>query len=399
VTVASGGSTTAGGLYVPQTREQFQYDADGNLKTDGRWTYTWDAENRLTAMSVNTGMGPLYQLTFTYDAKGRRIQKSMTTNNATFVTQNFIYDGWNPIAILNPQSSILESFVWGSDLSGQTGSALNGAGGVGGLLEVSYRGTVTTNCFPAFDGNGNVAALVNAADGTVVANYEYGPFGEVIRQTGPMAKTNPVRFSTKYQDDESDLIYYGWRYYNATTGRWHCRDPLSELGGRNLYGFIFNDPVNKFDKDGRLVVVDDAAILAAVGAMLACAAAEEYIQSPAGQESIRDIANAANSIADAIAEGIEEAMKRCKRCLRRNKECLPCNPGVGSIAYRVDLPPSPPHNGVETPHSHMHVLVQRAATSLVEPCICEWIQIPMDPIPGILTPNPLPPVSGGGFAP
>ena len=39
----------------------------------------------------------------------------------------------------------------------------------------------------------------------ISAKYNYGPFGEVIRQTGPMAKANPIRFSTKYQDDESDL--------------------------------------------------------------------------------------------------------------------------------------------------------------------------------------------------
>jgi hypothetical protein len=43
--------------------------------------------------------------------------------------------------------------------------------------------------------------------GTSLASHEYGPFGGVIRQTGSMAKANPFRFSTKYQDDESDLIY------------------------------------------------------------------------------------------------------------------------------------------------------------------------------------------------
>jgi RHS repeat-associated protein len=75
-----------------------------------------------------------------------------------------------------------------------------------------------------------VTALVNAGDGTVVGNYEYGPFGEVIRSTGPMAKVNPIRFSTKYQDDESDLLYYGYRYYKASTGTWVSRDPVSELG-------------------------------------------------------------------------------------------------------------------------------------------------------------------------
>ena len=47
-------------------------------------------------------------------------------------------------------------------------------------------------------------------DGAISAQYVYGPFGEVLRATGPMAKVNPFRFSTKYQDDETDLLYYGY---------------------------------------------------------------------------------------------------------------------------------------------------------------------------------------------
>jgi RHS repeat-associated protein len=66
--------------------------------------------------------------------------------------------------------------------------------------------------------------------------YRYGPFGEVIRATGPMAKLNPFRFSTKYQDDETDFLCFGFRYYNPSTGRWLSRDPAEEEeGGFNLY--------------------------------------------------------------------------------------------------------------------------------------------------------------------
>ena len=81
-----------------------------------------------------------------------------------------------------------------------------------------------------------------------------GPFGEVVRATGPMAKANPFRFSTKYQDDETDLLYYGYRYYSASMGRWNSRDPLAEVGGRNIYCFVANAPVISFDKDGRLTI-------------------------------------------------------------------------------------------------------------------------------------------------
>lgn len=191
-------------------------------------------------MTVNTNVGPQYQLTFAYDAQGRRIQKLVSSNSVAVYTNRFLFDGWNLVAVLNPSSSLVDSFMWGSDLSGSQ----QGAGGVGGLLEVSYSGT---NCFVTYDGNGNVAALVNAADGTTVANYEYGAFGEPIRMTGAMAKVNPFRFSTKCDDDESDLLYYGHRYYKPSTGTWPNRDPQQERGGLNLYGFIGNNSENIFD--------------------------------------------------------------------------------------------------------------------------------------------------------
>ena len=41
-----------------------------------------------------------------------------------------------------------------------------------------------------------------------------------------MAKVNPFMFSTKFYDWETGLYYYGYRYYNPSTGRWLSRDPL-----------------------------------------------------------------------------------------------------------------------------------------------------------------------------
>jgi RHS repeat-associated protein len=53
----------------------------------------------------------------------------------------------------------------------------------------------------------------------ISANCNYGPFGEVIRATGPMAKVNPFMFATKYYDWETGLYYYGHRYYNPNTNK------------------------------------------------------------------------------------------------------------------------------------------------------------------------------------
>jgi RHS repeat-associated protein len=256
VTVVGSGETNTGHIYVPETPESYTYDADGNLLSDGRWNYTWDGENRLISITSLSGAptGSQLQLAFAYDYQGRRIQKAVSTNSGggsfSVYTNVFAYDGWNLLAEVGTSGSLVRGYLWGTDLSG----SLRGAGGVGGLLEVSYYGTTTTNCFVAHDGNGNVSALFNAADGTILANYEYGPFGELIRATGSMAKLNPFKFSTKNQDEETQLLYYGRRYYNPSIGRWLSRDPIEEKGGMNLYGFVNNKVPNYVDALGYLDV-------------------------------------------------------------------------------------------------------------------------------------------------
>ncbi|MCL5096851.1 MAG: RHS repeat-associated core domain-containing protein, partial [Candidatus Omnitrophica bacterium] len=261
-TVYGGNSSNVyGKVFLPKTPEVYTHDLDGNLTSDGRWNYVWDAENRLVRMESLASAPPVFRrrLEFEYDWRGRRIKKTVT-NLGTWdaIPMKFLYDGWNPLAELNAYDTLYRSYLWGLDLSGTP----QGAGGVGGLL------SVLGNNFVAYDGNGNVAALVSAADGTVSAQYEYGPFGEVIRVTGPMGKINPIRFSTKYADDESDFLYYGYRYYNPSTGRWLRRDPLSDeaffrryAGSKSrseriqlrakaletVYVFVSNKPADKYD--------------------------------------------------------------------------------------------------------------------------------------------------------
>lgn len=46
------------------------------------------------------------------------------------------------------------------------------------------------------------------------------------------------------------VVYYGYRYYDPATGRWPSRDPIEEIGGVNLYGFVGNDGVNVLDRLG-----------------------------------------------------------------------------------------------------------------------------------------------------
>jgi RHS repeat-associated protein len=152
------------------------------------------------------------------------------------------------VAELNGAGTLVREYVWGTDLSG----SWQGAGGVGGLLWVleAPTGPSITAHYAAYDGNGNVMGLVNATDGTWSARYEYGPFGEVVRATGTMAAANPFRWSTKIQDEDSGLNYYGYRYYSAAVGRWLGRDLIGEWGGVNLICYTSNRPIFHIDPLG-----------------------------------------------------------------------------------------------------------------------------------------------------
>jgi RHS repeat-associated protein len=103
-----------------------------------------------------------------------------------------------------------------------------------------------------FDGNGNVVGLINSADGSIAACYEYSPFGEFLRcqVNDSVVQDQPFRFSTKFYDAETGLYNFGLRYYAPSQGRFLGRDPSSEQGGLNLYAFCLNDALNHWDHLG-----------------------------------------------------------------------------------------------------------------------------------------------------
>jgi RHS repeat-associated protein len=246
---------SSGWLYTPSGVVSRTHDDDGNLINDGRWEYSWDGENRLiqmetTAAAYSNGV-PRQRLTFVYDSGSRRVAKTLEQHDGTdwvMVREvRYLYNGWDLLAEVSMGSLSLErAFVWGLDIAGSR----TATGGVGGLLAVhNTEGPL----YPYYDANGNVMGLLDTT-GTLAAEYEYSPFGQVIRTTGPAANAQPYRFSTKYQDTWTGLLYYGFRYYDPETGRWLNRDPIEEEGGLNLYGFVGNDPVNEVDLLGLAII-------------------------------------------------------------------------------------------------------------------------------------------------
>ncbi len=187
VTVTSPGEpTVTGNLFVPRTPEVFTHDLDGNLTSDGRWTYSWDAENRLIRVQSrsDTPQGSWRRVEWTYDALGRRIRQTtwswllqsnlwMVTEDLKFLSDPLLFG--RHVVDLNASNNVpVRTYVWGLDLS----LTLEGAGGVGGLLWVTLHagsGPTAGTHFCAYDGNGNIVALSAAPDGSATARYEYGP--------------------------------------------------------------------------------------------------------------------------------------------------------------------------------------------------------------------------------
>ena len=165
-------------------------------------------------------------------------------------TSTTSYDDWNLVHEIRVSGSYQTSHVdyfWGPDLSG----TLQGAGGVGGLVAVSIDGDFY---FPGYDNNGNVVGYWDES-GSLVAEYAYDAFGNTISSSGSMASVFPHRFSTKCYDAETDLYYYGYRYYSPNLGRWISRDPIEEAGGLNLIDICGNNPLSQVDPLGNKVMI------------------------------------------------------------------------------------------------------------------------------------------------
>jgi RHS repeat-associated protein len=215
-------STDADNAYTAVNAANLTYDGNHNLTYDGINTLSYDVENRLI-QAQNTLSGTSQ---YSYDPMGHRKQKVVAG-----VTTQFVLAGTGEIA----------------DYSGA------GAGtpqvltvrGVGGSPVASIAVSSGTVAYYHQDTLGSTVALTQQGTSGVAETFTYSEFGVPAGGSGAQYLYAGYRY-----DAETGLNYTGMRSYSPQLGRFLQTDPIGISGGRNLYGYVGNDPINQIDPYG-----------------------------------------------------------------------------------------------------------------------------------------------------
>lgn len=156
----------------------------------------------------------------------------------------FLYDGQNEIGSFDEYFNQKELRILSDTNKAEIGSAIS--------FEID--GYIYA---PIYDISGNVVSLIY--NSSLYEHYRYSSFGErkIFSGSGyekeKSSINNPWQFSSKRIDEETNLIYYGRRYYDPILGRWSTPDPQGFADGPNLYAFLLNDPLIRIDLYGLML--------------------------------------------------------------------------------------------------------------------------------------------------
>ncbi len=204
------------------------YDLAGNQLSDGSYAMAWDAESRMkSGAGVNyTGV---YPERGRGDGDGRRTKKS----------SGKLY--WYSIS-----GDVLAE----SDLAGTISDEFIFFGG----KRIARRASSGNVFYYLGDHLGTSRVIVQGGQNTACYESDYEPFGKerIVTDTCPQS----YKFTGKERDTESNLDYFGARYYAATQGRFLSPDPLlttmrpQRPQTLNRYSYVLNNPLRFIDPDG-----------------------------------------------------------------------------------------------------------------------------------------------------
>lgn len=224
--------------YQPDARDRYlaidgttrTHDRAGNLLSDGRFEYRYDAWHRLCRV-IDPSAGDVVR--YHHDPLGRRFIEESPGAPALAIA----HDGLDRIADYRDSTCVAQYVHIGLD----TPLHLANAGS-----EWWYH----------TDLQRSVRALTDEA-GTVAASYRFDLFGNLLDETGPALAppvldlaAQPFGFGARPYDPSTALYDQRARSYDPATGRFLQRDPAGPVDGTNLYTYATNHPLAFTDPTG-----------------------------------------------------------------------------------------------------------------------------------------------------
>ncbi len=205
----------------------FTYNALGQptqiATPQGNWGFSHDVYGNL--LNVSTPAGD--SIDYIVDPLHRRIGRKV--NGAT--THLWVYkDQINPVAELYPSGAVKYHFTYAEQ--GHVPSLMRHYDEAGNLLN-EYR-YIT-------DHLGSVLMLIDIESNAIVQAIEYDAWGNVLSDTNPGFQ--PFYYAGGVYDQTTKLTKFGYRDYQAETGRFVQSDPIGLVGGLNTYVYAGNSPL------------------------------------------------------------------------------------------------------------------------------------------------------------
>ncbi len=259
------------------------HDAAGNLVYDGLYAYTYDAWNRLTAVTkaFRDTHGQIQHgstvAVMAYDGLDRRITKILKNSASFNATNRYYYDGPSVIETRNGDNQVVSHHLWGH-IAGRYVDDLVQLTVNADPIVASLPDSPVHNDFDRYyalqDANFNVLGLVNS-DGALIERYSYSPYGErkvcvePVADSSPLSTTNvdtgrSVRISKLNEfghqglmhDQTIGLVYNRARMLHPRLARFMQRDPLGYVDGSNLYQYELGNPITRLDPLGTNIFED-----------------------------------------------------------------------------------------------------------------------------------------------
>jgi len=257
---------------TPAATTNATYDSQDRMLSQGPCTYAYQTNGELASKTCGTA-----KTTYIYDALGNLTKVSLPDGKII----EYVIDARNRRVGKKVNGTLVQGWLYSGQL--QIAAELDGAGQVGSRFVYGSRSNVPDNFTRAgityrilSNHLGSPVLVINTVDGTVAQRIHYDEFGNVTGETGTALQ--PFGFAGGLLDRDTALTRFGGRDYDAQAGRWTAKDPiLFEGGDPNLYGYVFNDPVNFLDREG--LQAQSATTVAADTAAQAGAAAGVFVSN------------------------------------------------------------------------------------------------------------------------